>query len=110
MFTDEITDDANAALEAKLREFGFVRPGVMIVREGPKAEVSRSTDGATVWNIKRPENPWGYHLGSFEKYPDAAFQVVNGIRVYLAVVPQEDEKGVVIRLRNGEPTIEPLGT
>ena len=110
MFTVEITDDAKAALEAELKQFGFVRPGIMIVREGPKADVSRSKDGATIWNIERPENPWGYHLGSFEKYPDAAFQVVNGMRVYLAVVPQEDEMGVVICLRNGEPTIEPLGS
>jgi hypothetical protein len=110
MFTVEITADAKNALEAKLKEFGFVRPGVMIVREGAKADVFRSKDGATVWNIERPENPWRYHLASFEKYPEAAFQVINGIRVCLAVVPQEDEKGVVIRLENGQPVIEPLGT
>ena len=110
MFTIEITDDAKAALEVKLRQFGLVRPGVMIIREEPKADVLRSKDGSTVWNIERPENPWRYRLGAFDEYPDAAVQVVNGIRVYLAVVPQEEEKGVVIRLRNGEPLVEPLGT
>jgi hypothetical protein len=30
--------------------------------------------------------------------------------VHLALVPRENEKGVLIRLKNGEPTIEPLGT
>ena len=110
MFTVEITPDATDALEARLREFGFVRPGVMIVREGPKADVFRSTDGTTVWNIERPENPWSYHVSSFEEYPDAAIQIVNGIRVYLAVVPLDGEKGVVIRLRDGELVIEPLDT
>jgi hypothetical protein len=110
MFTVEITADAKAVLEMQLRAFGSVRPGVMIVREGAKAEVSRSKEGSTVWTIERPENPWAFYLGSFEKYPDAEFQVVNGICVYLAIVPRENEKGVVIRLKNGEPTIEPLGT
>jgi hypothetical protein len=110
MFTVEITADAKAVLEAKLRAFGMAQPGIMIAREGSKADVSRSKDGSTLWNIERPSNPWRFDLGSFEKYPDAEYQVVNGIRVYLALIPRDNEKGVVIRLENGEPTIEPLGT
>ena len=110
MFTVEITADAKAALEAKLRAFGLPQPGIMISREGPKADVSRSEDGGTRWQIERPANAWRFDLGSFEKYPQAEYQMVSGIRVYLALIPRKDEKGVVIRLRNGEPTIEPLGT
>jgi hypothetical protein len=97
-------------LEAQLRAFGAVQPGIMIGREGPKADVSRSKNGNTVWNIERPSNPWRFDLGSFETFPEAEYQVVNGIRVYLAIIPRENERGVVIRLENGEPTIEPLGT
>jgi hypothetical protein len=110
MFRVEITADAKVALEAKLRELGFAQPGIMIGREGPRGDVARSKEGNTVWNIERPANPWRFDLASFEKYPDAEYQVVNGIRVYLAFLPRENENGVVIRLKNGEPTIESLGT
>jgi hypothetical protein len=110
MFRVEITADARAALEAKLSALGLPQPGVMIGREGPRADVSRSKDGSTVWNIDHPPSPWRFDLGSFEKYPDAEYLIVNGIRVYLALIPRENEKGVVILLKNGEPTIESLGT
>jgi hypothetical protein len=110
MFRVEITADAKVALEAKLREFGIAQPGIMIGREGPTADVARSKEGNTVWSVERPATPWRFDLASFEKYPDAEYQVVNGIRVYLALIPREDEKGVVVRMKNGEPTIESLGT
>ena len=110
MFRVEITADAKVALETKLREFGFVQPGLMVSREGPKADVSRSKDGNTVWNIERPVNPWCFDLSSFENERTAEYQMVSGIRVYLAFIPRENEKGVVIRMKNGEPTIEPIGT
>jgi len=110
MFTVEITADAKAALETKLHTLGLAKPGIMIGREGARADVSRSKDGGTVWNVERPASPWRFDLGSFEAYPDAECQLVNGIRVYLALIPREGERGVVIRLNNGEPTIESLGT
>ena len=110
MFRVEIAADAKALLEVKLRESGWSRAGVMIARQGPKADVSRSKDGKTVWSIERPESRWTLHTGSFETYRDDEIQIVDGIRVYLALIPRENEKGVVIRLKNGEPTIEALGT
>lgn len=109
MFTVEIAPDAKAVLEAKLHESGLPRAGIMILRQGPKADVSRSKEGKTLWNIERPKSPWALHTGSFETYRDDELQVVNGILVYLALIPRDNEKGVVIRLRNGEPTIESLG-
>jgi hypothetical protein len=110
MFRVEITADAKAALEAKLSALGMPQPGVMIGREGARADVSRSKTGGTTWNIDRPANPWRFDLASFEKYPDAEYQMVNGIRVYLALIPRQNEKGVVILVKNGELTIEALGT
>ena len=109
MFAVEIAADAKALLEVKLQESGLSRAGVMIVRQGPKADVARSKEGKTVWSIERPESPWALHTGSFETYRDDELQIVNGIRVYLALIPRENEKGVVIRLKNGEPTIDTLG-
>jgi hypothetical protein len=109
MFAVEITADAKAVLEAKFRESGLSRAGVMIVRQARTADVSRSKEGKTVWSIEPPESPWALHTGSFETYRDDELQVVNGIRVYLALIPRENEKGVIIALKDGEPTVETLG-
>jgi hypothetical protein len=109
MFAVEIDREAKAYLEAKLRESGLPRAGVMIVRRGPAADVVRSKHGDTVWNITRPDSPWALHTGSFETYPDDELQVVNGIRVHLALIPRDGEKGVMIKLKNGEPVVETLG-
>jgi len=109
MFEVDITPDAKAFLDAKLQESGLARPGVMIVRQGPKADVARSKRGDTVWSIERPDSPWAVHTGSFETYRDDELQLVNGILVYLALIPRENEKGVIIRLKNGELVVETLG-
>jgi hypothetical protein len=109
MFAVEITADAKAVLETKFRESGLSRAGVMIVRQGATADVSRSKEGKAVWHIERPENPWALETGSFDGYRDDELQVVNGIRVYLAAIPRENEKGVIIKVKNGEPVVEPFG-
>ena len=109
MFAVEIDPEAKAYLEAKLRESGLPRPGVMIVRQGPMADVVRSKRGDAVWNITRPNSPWALHTGSFETYPDNELQVVNGIRVHLSLIPRDGEKGVMIKLKDGEPIVETLG-
>jgi hypothetical protein len=81
----------------------------MIIRQGPKADVKRSSEGKTVWSIERPGSPWALHTGSFETYPDNELEVVNGIRVHLALIPRENERGVLVTIKNGEPVVETLG-
>jgi hypothetical protein len=109
MFRVEITAEAKAVLESKLSESGLPRPGIMILRQGPKADVKRSAEGKTIWSIERPGSPWALHTGSFETYPDHELAVVNGIRVHLALIPRENERGVVVMIKNGEPVVETLG-
>jgi hypothetical protein len=110
MFKVEITADAQAVLEAQIHEAGLVRGGIMILRQGPTGDVARSPDGKTVWNIQRPNNPWRLETGSFETYRDDELQVVSGMRVHLALIPREGETGVIVRLKDGVPTVEALGT
>ena len=101
-FAVEFAPGVRAVLEAKFKEVGWIRPGVMILRQGPRADVRRSDKGQTVWQIERPGSPWMIHLGSFETYPDEELQVVDSIRVHLALIPRDAEKGVTIVLRDGE--------
>jgi len=110
MFKVEITPEAKARLEAQIREAGFVRGGIMILRQGPTGDVTRSSDGLTVWNIQRPGNRWRLETGSLETYGDDELQIVNGMRVHLALVPREGESGVIVKLKDGEPHVETLGT
>ena len=110
MFSVEITDDAKAALKVQLREFGEPSACIVIFRQGPTGDVSRSKDGSTVWKIERPGNPWYFDIRSFKLPKTPEVQIIKGIRVCLAIIPHKDEKGVVIRLKDGKPTVEPLGT
>jgi hypothetical protein len=109
MFRVEITADAKAVLEAQIQEAGFVRGGIMILRQGPTGDVARSPDGKTVWNIQRLNNPWRLETGSFETYRDDELKIVSGMRVHLALIPREGETGVIVKLKDGEPTVEALG-
>lgn len=106
MFTVRIEPDAKAFLQATLQQSGWVRPGVMIYREGTKADVTRTAEGGTQWNIDRASSPWALYTGSFETYPDNELIDVDGIRVHLSLLPRPSEKGVVIRLRHGELVVE----
>ncbi len=81
----------------------------MILRQGPSGDVTRSPNGETVWRIQRPNRAWRLETGSFETYPDDELQIVNGLRVYLALIPRDGEAGVIVTLENGEPTVEALG-
>ena len=81
----------------------------MILRQGPTGDVARSPDGKTVWSIQRPNNPWRLETGSFETYRDEELKIVSGMRVHLALIPREGETGVIVKLKDGEPTVEALG-
>ncbi len=81
----------------------------MIRRQGPTGDVARGQSGETIWTVERPANPWAIEMGSFETYSDDELITVDGIRVHLALIPRENEKGVVIRLKNRELIVEPVG-
>jgi len=108
MFAVKITPDAKRFLDAKLRELELPRPGVMVFRQGPKADIVRTPSGEPLWSIEHP-HPWAIDTGSFETYPDSELMIVDGIRVHLALTPRNNETGVLIRLREGDLFVEALG-
>jgi hypothetical protein len=110
MFAVEITDDAKAALETELHKVDAEKACVLIYREGPTGDVSRTNDGSTIWKIERPTNPWRFEIVCFTTPEQPEYQIIGGIRFYLNLIPRKDEKGILIRLKNGKPIIEPLGT
>jgi len=110
MFAVEITDDAKAILEAEVHGLDAEKACVLIYREGPTGDVSRTSDGSTIWKIERPANPWRFEIVCFNAPEKPEYQIIGGIRFYLNLTPRKDEKGILIRLKNGKPVMEPLGT
>ena len=52
--------------------------------------------------IEHP-HPWRALIGDFETIEDTAedVSVVDGLRVWLALVPKERERGVIVSARDG---------
>lgn len=107
MFTVTISPEARPLLDKALAEVGAERPGVTIHRQGKAAELKRTADGQAAWSIETP-HPWGIKVGSFETIADTDedVQVIDGVRVWLALLPRPDETGIVITVRNGQLHVE----
>ena len=107
MFRVHLTPAAKRHLETVLEKMDHPRPGAMVMRQGPKADVVRSPNGSASWSVERP-HPWAIQLGSFETYPDNELMLVDGIRFYLALIPRDNESGVTVDVRDGELFVEPI--
>jgi hypothetical protein len=103
MFEIRISTEAKSLLLERAASEGFERPGLMVHRQGPKGDGTRTPDGATTWSVERP-HPWRAQLGDFETIEDGAedVHVVDGLRVWLALVPKPGERGVQVSVRDGE--------
>ncbi len=109
MFRVQFTPDAKALIAKMLSDSKLSRPGIMIHRQGPIAENSRAPSGQTAWRIERP-HPWNVRLGDFAtiRDNDEDVHIVEGIRVWLALVPKADEAGVEVSVRNGELHVDAI--
>jgi len=107
MFSVVITPEAKAVIAEQFAREGFVKPGLMIHRRGPRGEVTRSSTGQAEWNVERP-HPWRAQVGDFQTFGENAedVSVVEGILVWLALVPKPGELGVEVSVRNGELFVE----
>lgn len=103
MFTVLITTEAKPLIESGLAAVDGLRPGVMIHRQGPVGDVTRTPKGDAQWKVEHP-HPWKLRFGSFETIPDDSsdVQVVDGIRVWLPLIPRPNEKGVVVTVKDGQ--------
>ena len=87
---------------------GFELPGLMVSRQGPKGELSRTEDGQAKWSIERP-HPWREQVGDFKTFGENPTDVstADGVLVWLALVPRPDQKGVMVSLVNGGLWVKP---
>ena len=106
MFEVLITTAARDFIQLAFAREHFANPGLMINRQGPKAENSRSADGDVVWNVDR-RSVW--RAGVLDLgYPAEDIVYADGVKVWLALIPRPDERGVEVDLKDGELHVEPL--
>ena len=91
MFEVRITDAAVAFIEVVSVRENFQNPGLMIHRQGPVAENSRTPDGGVVWSVdRRPQWMAGVlDLG----VPAEDIIYAGGIKVWLALIPRNGRNG-----------------
>jgi hypothetical protein len=75
----------------------------MVHRQGPVGDVVRSEDGRAVWNVER-QHPWKVRAGEFETISetDEDVVIVDGVLIWLPLIPRAGEQGVEISVREGE--------
>lgn len=102
-FAVKLTREAKELFARLVSTQGYTKPGLMVHRQGPIGEVVRSVDGKAVWTVER-SHPWKVRVGELETIPETAeaVVVVEGIRVWLPLIPRPGERGVEISVRDGE--------
>jgi hypothetical protein len=108
MFTVTLSPDAKRLIEDRGLARNLHKPGLLIHREGPRGEVTRSSEGRAKWEVERPY-PWRAQVGEFETFAesDDVF-LVEGVRVWLALIPKPHERGVRVLVLEGELHVEPV--
>jgi len=107
MFFVRFTAEAKALVAERSAREGYLKPGVMIHRQGPRGDVTRSADGQAQWNIEHP-HPWRAQVGDFQTFGENAEDVylVDGINIWLALTPRLGEIGVEISVRDADLVVE----
>ena len=109
MFEVRLTPEAKTIVERAMAKHVGPKPGLMIHRQGPVGDVSRTPRGNTAWSIER-RHPWAIQIGSYETIPDddETIMFVDGIRVWLPLIPREGERGVIVGVRNGQLHVDAI--
>ncbi len=73
----------------------------MIHRQGSKGDVTLLPNGEASWSVERP-HPWRAQIGDFATIADTDddIHVVDGLRVWLALIPKLGELGVTVTVRD----------
>ena len=108
MFEIRLSADAKAHIDAVAQREGFARPGLMVHRQGPVADVSRGADGHAKWEVQR-RHPWRAQAGDFGAFEsETDIELVDGVHVWLAAIPKPQERGIVVAVVDGALHVEPL--
>ena len=102
-FEIRLTPEAKGLLAKLASDQRWAKPGLMVHRQGPVGDVVRSEDGRAVWNVER-QHPWKVRAGEFETISetDEDVVIVDGVLIWLPLIPRAGEQGVEISVREGE--------
>ena len=109
MFDVKITPEAKQLFLRLSAEQQLEKPGLMVHRQGPVGDVARGALGTAVWHIERPY-PWKARVHEFATFEDPAQDVrgVEGVPVWVALIPRPGEAGVEISAQDGELHVEAI--
>jgi hypothetical protein len=106
MFSVQISAEAKAFVAEQFTREKLNRPGLMIGRQGPVADVIRTSDGQTKWNIEYL-HPWRTQVFEIDDH-NVDLVDVEGISIWLVLIPKLGELGVNVTLRDGKLFVEAL--
>lgn len=109
MFEVRITSEAKQTIELAIANHEGPKAGLMIHRQGPVGDVTRTKDGDVQWEIERA-HPWAIQVGVYAGIPDSDENIVfvDGVRVWLPLIPRLGEVGVVVLVREGQLCVETI--
>lgn len=109
MFKVKITAEAKAIIVRAIANHGGPKAGLMIHRQGPTGDILRDANGNAAWSIER-RHPWAIQVGSYETIPDDSENVVfvDGVRVWLPLIPREGELGITVTVQEGQLHVEAI--
>lgn len=109
MFTVRITPEAIPLVERALAQVDGPKPGLMIHRQGSVGENYRTAAGDGSWKIQR-RPPWAIRAGSFDTVPDddETIVFVDGVRIWLPLIPRPGEEGVVVCAREEQLHVDAI--
>ena len=107
MFAVQINDEAKEFIRRALAKEEGPHPGIMIHRQGPVGDLSRNADGRATWSIER-RHPWAIAVGSYYSSDKEEIFVVDGIRVWLPLIPRPGESGVAVSVREGRLHVDAI--
>jgi hypothetical protein len=101
MFPIRITAEAMPVVQRSLSQVTGPKPGLMIHRQGAVGENSRTSSNEAKWEIQR-FHPWAVRAESCETISDDDENIVfvDGVRIWLPLIPRPGERGVVVCLRD----------
>ena len=109
MFEVRLTSEASEIIRHAIADHEGPKVGLMIHRQGPVADNSRDVNGLPNWKIERPY-PWAIQVGSYETISDDDENIVfvDGIRIWLPLIPRQGELGVIVSVKEGQLYVEAI--
>ena len=109
MFDVRFTAEATAIIRKEIADCDGAKAGLMIHRQGLVGDISRNSSGQAAWSIQRP-HPWAIQVGSYEtiRDDDETIVFVDGVRVWLPLIPRKGEIGVIVTVKEGQLHVEAI--